>query len=156
MKFLQFSIAGAVALVFSGAALTQSPGVAGPATDPPSTLGALDTDRDGSISPAEAAQNPGLAGQFLSLDANFNGALEPAEFARFETLGADSTRGTPGAPGSPGSPAPRDTITPPPPLTGGPPPLAPPPVTQPPAGTTAPGAAPDATTPPPGSGTPPG
>jgi hypothetical protein len=115
MKFLQFAVAAGVALLFSGAALTQSPGVAPPAgTDPATNLNALDADRDGSISRAEAAANPGLATQFVTLDSNTNGALEPAEFARFETLGADTTRGTPGAPGSPGAGSPtRPTPVPP-------------------------------------------
>lgn len=146
MKFLQFTVASAVALIFSGAALTQSPGTASaPAVDPPQTLGALDADRDGSVSRAEASQNPGLAGQFATLDANGNGALEPAEFSRFETLGADSTFGAPGAPGSPGAPqnpAARSTVTPPPPMTGTPPPNT---------GTPPP----DSSTPPPSTNSPP-
>jgi len=107
MKFLQFAVAGAVALLFSGAALTQGAGFTPPATtDPASTLSGLDVDRDGSVSRAEAVLNPTLTRLFSALDANTNGALEPAEFARFEAIGAASTRGTPGAPGSPGSPAP--------------------------------------------------
>lgn len=114
MKFLQFAVAVSVALAFSGAALTQSPGVsAAPGTtDPASGLGVLDADRDGSISRAEAAANPGLASQFATLDSNTNGALEPAEFSRFETLGADSTLGTPGSPASPGSMPPHRSPTP--------------------------------------------
>jgi len=105
MKFLQFAVSGAVALLFSGAALTQTTGFTPPATmDPAGTLSGLDADRDGSISRAEAVLNPRLTHMFSALDANTNGALEPGEFARFETLGAASTRGTPGAPGSPGSP----------------------------------------------------
>jgi len=105
MKHLQFAIATAVALAFSGAALTQGTGTTTPAaTDPPSTLGVLDANRDGSISLDEAGMNPRLVGQFMGLDQNRNGALEPAEFARFETLGAATTRGSPGSPGSPGAP----------------------------------------------------
>jgi hypothetical protein len=105
MKFLQFTIAAAVALAFSGAALTQTAGTAPAAqTDPPRALGALDANRDGSISLDEAGTNPALTRQFMQLDQNQNGALEPAEFARFETLGAATTRGTPGAPASPGTP----------------------------------------------------
>lgn len=142
MKFLQFTIASAVALIFSGAALTQSPGAGmsppAPAANPPRTLGALDANRDGSVSREEAAQNAGLAGQFPVLDANANGALEPAEFSRFESLGAESTTGTSAAPDrtAPSTPPPRSTVTPPPPLTGTPPPqtATPPPASAPPPG----------------------
>ena len=150
MKHLQFAIAAAVALAFSGAALTQTTGTA-PAssqTDPPSALGALDANRDGSISLDEAGTNPRLTRHFMTLDQNANGALEPAEFARFETLGAASTRGTPGSPSSPGSPAPA-TGTPPASST-----TAPAGATPPPSGSTP---APSGSTPPPsGQSTPPG
>lgn len=59
---------------------------------------ALDTNKDGSISRGEATLHPALSAQFTLLDQNQNGALEPAEFARFETLGAEESPGTPAEP----------------------------------------------------------
>lgn len=88
---------------FAGAALAQS-----------TTLGTLDTDRDGSISRYEASAMPGLVTQFSALDANGDGALESAEFSRFEATGdAPVTGVAPVTPAPPmgNSPAP-DSISP--------------------------------------------
>ena len=109
MKILHTAIPASLALVLTGAGLAQT-------GTPPSTLPvtpgvgtafqAMDTNRDGSISLDEAGTQPALTGQFLTLDRNANGVLEPAEFARFEA-GAARAPGTtsPGSPGTPGSPA---------------------------------------------------
>jgi len=80
-----------VALLAAGPALAQAP----PDAPREGPVRELDTDRDGSLSRAEAAANPDLAARFATLDRNANGALEPSEFARFETLGAESTSGNP-------------------------------------------------------------
>ena len=107
-----------------------------------STFTALDRNKDGSISAIEATSHRSLSDQFTLLDQNQNGALEPAEFARFETLGAETT---PGTPASPDTGTPRGmsgTLRNPPPNTSTPPPL----------GSTPP---PDSSTPPPNGSTPP-
>ena len=109
-----------VPLVFFTAGLTlASGGTAVAQTAPPRAPGqtsmqALDTNRDGSISRIEATSLPSLSAQFRLLDQNQNGALEPAEFARFETLGAETPPGEP-----PGNPP---AGTRPPPLGSTPPP----------------------------------
>lgn len=151
MKFLQSAVATGVALLFGGAALTQAQTPTPPPvlTDPASSLSALDTDRDGSISRAEAAINPSLSAQFVTLDSNTNNALEPAEFSRFESAGAaGTTRGTPGVPGDPGTPGSPVAPASPPPPSGT--------TTPPSSGTTAPSStspAPGSTSsPPPGGG----
>ena len=41
---------------------------------------ALDTDKDGRISPAEASADPKVAEQFVAADANKDGYLDPVEF----------------------------------------------------------------------------
>lgn len=46
---------------------------------------ALDADKSGSISEAEAAALPGLTEQWKTLDADANGELSVEEFAKFET-----------------------------------------------------------------------
>ena len=124
-----------IALVASAAATGQTP------------IGVLDTDRDGSISRTEAEANLALSAQFTALDKNGNGALEPAEFARFETLGAESTSGNTTR---------NPEITPPPPMGSTPPPMSstPPPMTStpPPMSSTPP---PNPSTPPPQGGMPP-
>lgn len=107
MKILHTAIPAGLALVLSGPGLAQ-------AGTPPSTLPvtpgvgtafqAMDSNRDGSISLDEAGMQPALTGQFLTLDRNANGVLEPAEFARFEGAGAARSPGTAGRPGSPGTP----------------------------------------------------
>lgn len=124
------------ALVASGAALAQIPAPMGPAPGR-TQLGTLDTDRDGSISRTEATINPSLSAQFPMLDRNSNGALEPAEFARFESEAGMGR--VPAAPNPPASlqldtntPAPMTT---PPPMTSTPPPLK---STPPPLGTSPP------------------
>lgn len=105
-----------------------------------SSFTALDHNKDGSISRIEATSHRSLSEQFTLLDQNQNGALEPAEFARFETLGAETTPGTPGDTGAP--PGMSGTLRNPPPNTSTPPPL----------GATPP---PDSSTPPPDGSTPP-
>ena len=90
MGYLQLLLPAGLALA-SGLELAQAP----PAPQPgQSAMTALDTDRDGSISRAEAQVHPALGARFQALDRNANGALEPAEFARFESLGTESTPGT--------------------------------------------------------------
>ena len=81
------------------------------------SLTTLDTNRDGSVSRVEATALSSLDAQFDLLDENRNGALEPAEFARFEELdraeppplGSTPPRGTPLPPpdGSTPPPVPR-------------------------------------------------
>ncbi|WP_435106542.1 hypothetical protein [Arhodomonas sp. AD133] len=46
----------------------------------------LDQDQDGKVSESEAAAKPEVAKEFDVLDANSDGNLERAEFARFETM----------------------------------------------------------------------
>jgi hypothetical protein len=45
---------------------------------------ALDADKNGAISQAEAAALPGLADQWATLDADSSGELSVEEFAKFE------------------------------------------------------------------------
>ncbi|MGH8482151.1 MAG: hypothetical protein ACRES8_06810, partial [Nevskiaceae bacterium] len=90
-------------MVFLAVGIALGPGAVIAQVDPPRAPGqsaftALDADRDGSISRIEAAALPSLNTQFTLMDQNRNGALEPAEFARFEML----------------DPGDRDTRTPPP------------------------------------------
>jgi hypothetical protein len=127
-------------LASSGVVVAQTSVPSGPGQTP---FAALDHDKDGSISRSEATSQRALSDRFTLLDENRNGALEPAEFARFETLGAETTPGTPGAPGDPGTPPGMSgTLRNPPPNTSTPPPL----------GSTPP---PDSSTPPPDGSTPP-
>lgn len=127
MNVLAILPAGLLAL--AGTALAQNPSTPVTPTPPaPATLSELDTDKDGSISRSEAAQNVRLGTQFQNLDANGNGALEGAEFARFETT--------------------TSPMAAPPPLNSVPPPAT----TTPPPSTTTP--APNATTPPPSGASP--
>jgi hypothetical protein len=129
-------------ILASGLQVAQSP--APPERVPgQSALGALDADRDGSISPVEAQANPALSAQFPALDQNTNGALEPAEFARFDATAPP-----------PAGAAPRHFLAPsisiPPPLDRIPPPMgvSPPPTgASPPATGTSP--TPDGSSPPP-------
>ncbi|HUR41648.1 MAG TPA: hypothetical protein VM240_10835 [Verrucomicrobiae bacterium] len=118
-QFLSLAM-GAATLLLAGQGTAQAPATTvAPGTVNPNSLVSLDSDRDGSISRAEAAGNSSLSSQFLTLDANGNGALESAEFSRFESTGTTGdTGGTMGAPAWP-----RNTITPPPPMT--PTPVAP-------------------------------
>lgn len=129
MKRLSIALPAGLALGISGFAAAQTSTQPGMRTDAPHTMQQLDANHDGSISPTEAQSNPALSGQFLLLDINGDGALEPAEFARFEMTGAATTRGTPGT-------------TVPPPMGSTPPPM----------GTTPP---PNGSTPPPMGSTPP-
>jgi hypothetical protein len=114
-------------LLLAGAAFAQDTGTPSavapaPGVPPAGTTGqdaplqSLDTDRDGSISMQEAARNPGLSAQFLTLDKNGNGALEPAEFARFEAAGTAPSpgmgTGTAPSPGTGAGVAPATGTTP--------------------------------------------
>lgn len=47
---------------------------------------ALDTDNNGTLSREEAKAVPGLSEQWDTLDANKDGQLDPAEFAKFEVV----------------------------------------------------------------------
>lgn len=91
---LQYLLAGVLLAAGALPALAQDTG-SPPSVSPTGTgsdpapqrdvsLPALDTDRDGSISAKEAQAVPELAKEFGELDRNGDGALEPAEFARFE------------------------------------------------------------------------
>jgi hypothetical protein len=144
MSFSRFAVPASLALLAAGAASAQTMGtqVQPGSVDAPSTFAQLDANRDGSISPGEAAANTALSNSFVSLDANGDGALEPAEFSRFEVIGAGTTRGTPGSPGTPGSVTPPLGSTPPP-MNRTPPPMG---STPPPSGSTPP---PTGSTPPP-------
>ena len=96
-----------VPLVFLTAGLTLASGSVAIAQSTPerapgqTSLNALDANKDGSISRVEATALPPLSADFSLLDQNHNGALEPAEFARFESIGAETTKGTPGGPSTP-------------------------------------------------------
>jgi|GEM_PF-3579937 len=50
----------------------------------------LDANHDGVISQEEAKANPALAARFSEIDANSDGRIEQAEFARFEVSSDDS------------------------------------------------------------------
>jgi hypothetical protein len=52
------------------------------------TFGKVDTDSSGTISKEEAAALPALTEQWANLDSNMDGALDEAEFAKFELEGA--------------------------------------------------------------------
>ena len=79
------------ALALSGAAFAAT--VAGVDTDVNAnatgtlSLPSMDKDADGKISKTEAGSNPELAKQFDKLDANKDGNLDQAEFAKFEAKG---------------------------------------------------------------------
>lgn len=139
-----------VPLIFFTAGLTlASSGVVVAQTTTPRAPGqdaftALDHNKDGSISRIEATSNPSLSSQFTLLDQNQNSALEPAEFAQFETLGAEQTPGTPGGT----TLRPDTTLRNPPPMTQPPSGASPPPSgTSPPPSGSSP--TPDGSTPPP-------
>jgi hypothetical protein len=109
-----------VPLVFLTAGLTLASGGVAVAQSSPdrapgqTSLTALDADKDGSISRIEATALPSLSADFTLLDQNRNGALEPAEFAQFETLGAETTKGNPAEPPvtPPGTSPPPDSTPP--------------------------------------------
>jgi hypothetical protein len=50
----------------------------------------LDANKDGGISQEEASVMPGLNGKWVELDANADGMLDKAEFAKLEAAGADA------------------------------------------------------------------
>lgn len=51
----------------------------------------LDTNKDGGISPEEAAAMPGLKDKWVELDTNADDMLDPAEFAKMEFTDADKS-----------------------------------------------------------------
>lgn len=119
MKLLPLTL-----LAVAGTAFAQNPSTPITPTPPaPATLSELDTDKDGSISRSEAAQNVRLGTQFQTLDANGNGALEGAEFSRFETTTSPLSAPSPlnSAPPPNGATPPPNTATPPPATTTPPP-----------------------------------
>jgi len=69
-----------IALMVSSAALISSVAVAGDNM----TYKDVDANQDGKISPQEAAAMPGLSDQWTALDANADGMLDQAEFAKME------------------------------------------------------------------------
>lgn len=54
------------------------------------TFSKIDTDSSGTISKEEAAALPALTDQWTNLDSNMDGALDEAEFAKFELEAAPS------------------------------------------------------------------
>jgi EF hand len=138
-----FVFTAGLTLVSNGVVLAQATPDAPPRAPGQSAYTALDANRDGSISRLEATSNPSLSAQFTLLDQNRDGALEPAEFARFETLGAESTPGTPASPDTGTPPGMSGTLRNPPPNRSTPPPLG---TSPPPSGATP---TPDGSTPPP-------
>ena len=146
MTISRLVLPAGAALLICGTASAQTMGtqVRPGSVDAPSSFTKLDANKDGSISPGEAAANSQLSSEFVMLDTNGDGALEPSEFARFEVTGAASTHGTPGSPGTPGNAAPSA-----PPMGGTPPPFT---STAPPTGATSP---PNSSTPPPTGSSPP-
>jgi hypothetical protein len=91
-KLTQYVLA-AVAAVAVGAAfagpLDKTTGSAGVNANVgvSTTLQGLDKDGDGSISKSEASSNKDLNAQFSKYDANHDGKLDSAEFAKFEAAG---------------------------------------------------------------------
>ena len=85
------SLAAITALALAGAAIADDTTLGLPAT-PAVGVGAnanlslksVDANKDGKVSKDEAAGNPQLADQFDKLDANHDGNLNQAEFAKFE------------------------------------------------------------------------
>lgn len=62
--------------------------------DPAETPRYADADRDGSVTREEASVDPTLAARFERYDANSNGKLERAEFARLEAGATSGSHGT--------------------------------------------------------------
>jgi hypothetical protein len=93
------TLAAIAALTLAGGALAQT-GAAGVDVDVNASAGMVKSDNnsDGKISKSEAAGDSKLAKQFDKLDANKDGNLDQAEFAKFEASGKASGKGD-GAPG---------------------------------------------------------
>ena len=64
-------------------------GIACAADDPQAAYAAADTDQNGVITEAEADNVPGLTEQWNEIDANQDGQIDVAEFARFEVKPAE-------------------------------------------------------------------
>jgi len=79
--------------------------------DPAETPRYADADRDGSVTREEASVDPALAARFERYDANGNGKLERAEFARLEA-GATSGSQASGNPESKKEDEERHTLRP--------------------------------------------
>jgi hypothetical protein len=66
----------ALVIIFSGAAVAAEQ----------SLYTKIDTDKDGTINKKEASSYPILTEKWKELDANADGTLDQAEFAKFETI----------------------------------------------------------------------
>jgi hypothetical protein len=55
----------------------------------------LDLNEDGAISKVEATAMPGLSDKWDALDQNADGMLDPAEFAKLETMDAPTAPAAP-------------------------------------------------------------
>jgi len=73
-------------LIACAGALFSTAALAGEKGDEHKTFSDLDTDNSGAISIEEAAGDQQLTQEWLKLDANHDGALEEAEFSRFEEM----------------------------------------------------------------------
>jgi hypothetical protein len=116
------TLAAIAALTLAGGAYAQSQGVPGVDVNVNASAGMVKSDKnsDGKISKSEAASDAKLAKQFDKLDANKDGNLDQAEFAKFEASGSASggasKDGAPGKdegePANPNKPGTTDDSTP--------------------------------------------
>jgi hypothetical protein len=109
------TIAAVAALTLAGGAYAQSQGVPGVDVDvnASASMAKSDKNSDGKISKSEAAADQKLAKQFDKLDANKDGNLDQAEFAKFEASGSAKGIGKDeGEPANPNKPGTTDDSTP--------------------------------------------
>ena len=102
----KFHTAAAIAaLTLAGGAYAQDQGVPGVDVDTNVNVDMMSTDKnsDGKISKSEAAGNKDLAKQFDKLDANKDGNLNQAEFAKFEASGSAGSKDEKSNPDKPGT-----------------------------------------------------